>query len=87
MPNSLLYSVCCSACLLSHACAALRAVDIAQVLLCASVCGMSDLCSECEYLLCLRIYATAFKDKSFKVPVDDDSTTFELIFGTVPKSL
>ena len=54
-----------------------------QVLLCASMCGMADLCSECEYLLCLRISATAFNDKG--LPVDDTDATFEKKFGTIPK--
>lgn len=54
-----------------------------NVLLCASMCGMAELCSECEYLLCLRITATAFKEKG--VPVDDTDTTFERTFGAVPR--
>lgn len=54
-----------------------------QVLLCASMCGMAELCSECEYLLCLRITATAFKEKG--VPADDSDTTFERTFGAIPR--
>jgi hypothetical protein len=84
MPNSLLYSV-------RPPSPATRArmqrvvwcLTAAQVLLCASMCGMADLCSECEYLLCLRISATAFNDKG--LPVDDTDTTFEKKFGTIPK--
>jgi hypothetical protein len=81
MPNSLLYSV------RPPSPAAYRVVSrmltAAQVLLCASMCGMADLCSECEYLLCLRISATAFNDKG--LPVDDTDATFEKKFGTIPK--
>ncbi len=53
------------------------------MLLCASMCGMADLCSECEYLLCLRISATAFSDKG--LPVDEADATFEKKFGSIPK--
>jgi hypothetical protein len=46
------------------------------------MCGMAELCSECEYLLCLRISATAHKEKT--LPVDDLDPTFERIFGKIP---
>ena len=52
----------------------LRGVTMKQVLLCASLCGMAGLVSQCEYLLCLRISATAENDKMF-----------EKVFGAVPK--
>ena len=83
MPSSLLYSVCPPPpCQRIHAACRVTATA-AQVLLCASMCGMADLCSECEYLLCLRISATAFNDKG--LPVDDTDATFEKKFGTIPK--
>jgi hypothetical protein len=68
VPNALLYSVRLVPTLMQ------QRVTAAQVLLCASLCGMADLVSECEYLLCLRISATADNDKMF-----------EKTFGALPK--
>ena len=71
-----------------------------QVLLCASLCGMADLCSECECVKyrahavancnIVRMYLLCLRisSTSFKdkgLPVEDDSPVFERKFGAVPK--